>query len=356
MQGKWMLFGGIAVFLAAGAGAIAWWRGSQPTAPATAKSAVTQPAAISGNEIRLSGKIQPQELVPVPAPIEGIIDEMFVDAGGEVYEGQLIARIRNGKLDSMLESATAEVEKLKTRITTLEGSIIAGRLEASRAGAEAARIHSEFERLDRAFQRQQMLLREGATPRLIYEKAEREYKQSKADHDSAAEVAKSADDRVAALNRDLDAAKKLLEGRNEELENAKEEAGQGEVKSPADGLVISRKGSPGEQVTAGVEDFFVLATNLTALQVVLDPEPGVLPRIKPGQIAGVRIAESGDEIPGFVREIKGTQVLVDFVVAEANVKPGLTAQVRISLAESVSPAAPSSPPQGAPVPAATMKR
>jgi multidrug resistance efflux pump len=128
------------------------------------------------------------------------------------------------------------------------------------------------------------------------------------------------------------------------------------VKSPADGLVISRKGSPGEQVTAGVEDFFVLATNLTALQVVLDPEPGVLPRIKPGQIAGVRIAESGDEIPGFVREIKGTQVLVDFVVAEANVKPGLTAQVRISLAESVSPAAPSSPPQGAPVPAATMKR
>jgi len=74
--------------------------------------------------------------------------------------------------------------------------------------------------------------------------------------------------------------------------------------------------------------------------VVLDPDPTVLPRIKPGQIAGVRVAESSDEIPGFVREIKGTQVLVDFVAPEANIKPGLTAQVRIGLLEPTPPQPP----------------
>lgn len=332
MRGKWMLIGGIGIFLAVGAGAIAWWRGQQPQASKDQKPQ-PQPTLIVGNDVQLSGKVQPQELIPVASPIEGIIDELFVDAGGEVYEGQLIARIRNGKLDSVLEAATAEVEKLKTRVTTLEGSIIAARLESSRAGAEAARVKAEYDQADRVFQRQQMLLREGATPRLAFEKAEREFKQIKTDYDNTSEAAKVADDRVASLNRDLDAAKKLLEGRNEELENAKEEAGQGELKSPTDGLVISRKGAPGEQISPGVEDFFVLAANLTALQVVLDPDPAVLPRIKPGQIAGVRVAEAGDEIPGFVREIKGTQVIVDFVAPEPNIKPGLSAQVRIGLGE-----------------------
>ena len=99
----------------------------------------------------ISGKIQPQDLIPLASPVEGIIDELFVDAGAEVYEGQLIARIRNGKLDSALESATAELEKVKTRVTTFEGSIIAARLEASRAEAEASRIKADYDRLTAPF-------------------------------------------------------------------------------------------------------------------------------------------------------------------------------------------------------------
>ena len=341
MRGKWMLFGGIAIFVAVAAGAIAWWQGQQTAANTSGKPPKAEKSANAvGNELQASGKIQPQQLIPVAAPIEGIIDELFVDAGGDVYEGQLLARIRNGKLDSVLESATAEVEKLKTRITTLEGSIIAARLEASRAAAEASAVRSEFDRLDRIFQRQQMLVGEGATPRLTYEKAEREFKQIKTEHDSAVEVAKVADDRVANLNRDLDATKKLLDGRNEELENAKEEAGQGELKSPVDGVVISRKGAPGEQVSRSIGDFFVLAANLTALQVAVDPDPLTLPRIKPGQVAGIRVAESGDEIPGLVREVKGQQVLVDFVSPDPSIKPGLTAQVRITLLPALKPTVP----------------
>lgn len=335
MRGQWLLFGGITIFVAVAAGAITWWNAQQPSPARKPPTTPQSSGTTTGNELQVSGRIQPQELIPVAAPIEGIIDELFVDAGGEVYRGQLLARIRNGKLDSVLESATAEVEKLKTRITNLEGSIIASRLETSRAGAEASRVHSEFDRLDRAFQRQQMLLREGATPRLTYEKAERDFKQIKSENDGAAESAKVADDRVANLNRELDATKKLLDGRNEALENAKEEAGQGELKSPVDGVVISRKGAPGEQVSRLVEDFFVLAANLSALQVAVDADPLALPRIKAGQLAGIRVAESGDEIPGQVREIKGAQVLVDFVSPDPNIKPGLTAQVRITLLPAV---------------------
>ncbi|BDC49934.1 RND transporter [Bryobacterales bacterium F-183] len=334
MRGKWMLFGGIAVFLAVGAGAVSWWTSQRATQGANNKDQATagpQQDPNGASEVSLPAKIQAQEAIPVASPIEGIIDELFVEVGADVYEGQLIARVRNGKLDSSLESATAEAEKLKTRVTNLEASIVAARLEASRAAADAARVRSEYERLDRNFQRQQMLLREGATPRLTFEKAEKDFKEIKTEYDSTSEVLKVAEERVSTLNRDLDAAKKLLDARNEELENAKEEAGQGEVKSPVDGMVVARKGAPGEPVSPAMPDFFVLAANLSALQAVVEPDPSFLPRIKPGQIATIHIAESTDEIPGLVREIKANQVLVDFVSPGPAVKPGLSAQVRIFL-------------------------
>jgi multidrug resistance efflux pump len=340
MRGKWMLFGGIAIFLAVGAGALSWVNSRNPgQSPASSQPSQSPPASNGVKDLSLPGKIQAQEVIAVAAPIEGIIDELFVDAGAEVYEGQLIARIRNGKLDASLESATAETEKLKNRVTNLEGSIVGARLEASRAEADFARVKSEYERLDRNFQRQQMLLREGATPRLTFEKAEKEFKEVKAEYESASEVARVSEERVSTLNRDLDAAKKLLDGRNEELENAREEAGQGEVKSPVDGMVVARKGAPGEPISPAVPDFFVLAANLTALQAVVEPDPSFLPRIKPGQIAAIHIAESADELPGMVREVKGNQVLVDFVSPGPAVKPGLSAQVRILLEEQKPPQA-----------------
>lgn len=352
MLGKWMLFGGIAVFLAVGAGAISWWTSQRATQGANGanQQQPTNPQQTQNGarDVSLPGKIQAQEVIPVAAPIEGIIDELFVEVGASVYEGQLIARVRNGKLDSSLESATAEVEKLKTRVTNLEGSIVAARLEASRAAADAARVKSEYERLDRNFQRQQMLLREGATPRLTYEKAEKEFKDIKAEYESSSEVSRVADERVATLNRDLDAAKKLLDGRSQELENAREEAGQGEVKSPVDGMVVARRGAPGEPVSPAMPDFFVLASNLSALQAVVEPDPSFLPRIKPGQIATVHIAEVSEEIPALVRELKGNQVLVDFVSPGPAVKPGLSAQVRIFLDDPKPPATPPPPAAGSP--------
>lgn len=349
MRGKWMLFGGIAVFLAMGAGAVSWWTSQRAATQKPTPTATTPDQSTNGvQDISLPAKIQAQEVIPVPSPIEGIIDELFVEVGADVYEGQLIARVRNGKLDSSLESATAEAEKLKTRVTNLEGSIVAARLEASRAAADAARVKSEYERLDRNFQRQQMLLREGATPRLTYEKAEKDFKEVKVEYESVSEVARVADERVATLNRDLDAAKKLLDGRNEELENATEEAGQGEVKSPVDGIVVARRGAPGEPVSPAMQDFFILAANLTALQAVVEPDPSFLPRVKPGQIATVHIAEASEEIPGLVREVKGTQVLVDFVSPGPAVRPGLSAQVRIFLDPPKQPANPSPPDAGSP--------
>ena len=116
------------------------------------------------------------------------------------------------------------------------------------------------------------------------------------------------------------------------MEQARQDLSAGEVHSPVDGLVMSRRADVGQEVTREVKDLFVIAVNLAALQVVLEPEPPVLARIRPGQDALVQLAEiPGQGIPGKVKEVKGTQVIVEFTSPSPDVRPGLIAQVLIKL-------------------------
>ena len=339
MTGKWLLAGGSAIFLSVGAAALVYWRNTQPapatTGPTIIKSATPDPPTPAptffGDEVSLTGLIQAQKTVAVAAPIDGTIQEVMADAGSQIFQGQVIARIRNGRLDTTLESATAEVEKLKTRIANLEGSILAARLESSRAQVDALRAKSELDRTEKAYNRQVLLYKEGATPRLTFEKSEKDYKQAQTESDSLAALAKAAADRIDSQNLELDNAKKLLDQKSQELDTARGDVSSGEVQSPADGIVLTRKGQPGEQVTKAVADFFTIAVNLAVLQVVVEADASVKPRLKEGQQAVVRVAEFNEDLKGIVREIKGATITVEFANHTPEIKPGLTARVKIKL-------------------------
>ena len=335
MRGKFLLAGGTAIFLSIGAGAYLYWLKSQPVPAAlplsTKPDPIAAPQTFMGDEVSLTALIQAQKTVLVAAPIDGTIQEVMADAGSQVFQGQVIARIRNGKLDTTLESATAEAEKLKTRIANLEGGILAARLESSRAQADALRARSEFDRAEKAYNRQSLLYKEGATPRLTFEKSEKEYKLAQTESDNLSSVAKNAADRIDALNLELDNARKVSDQKNHDLEAARGDIASGDVQSPADGVVVTRKGQPGEQVTKAVSDFFVIAVNTSVMQAVGEVDPVVLPRIKEGNQAVVRVAEFTEDLTGVVREIKDKTIVVEFASPTPEIKSGLSARVKIKL-------------------------
>ena len=267
----------------------------------------------------------------VGAPIEGVLERMLVDVGDSVYEGQLLASIKNPKLDSTEQTAQADAAKAVTRVTDAENASIAARLEAARARADATRARIEFSQAEKAYLRQQTLMREGATPRLVFEKAEQDYNSLKADSESLEQLAKRAEDRLVDLNKELENVKKLADSKSQDAAEAKAELAGAEVHSTADGLVVGRRGQPGEPVDRSMGDLFQIATNLNSLQVLLTPDSTVLPSIKAGQAALLEIAEAPGGVLGSVREVKAGQVFVDFTSPAPAVKPGLTAQVRIKL-------------------------
>jgi multidrug resistance efflux pump len=177
-----------------------------------------------------------------------------------------------------------------------------------------------------------MLLAEGATPRLTFEKAQKEYQIAKTDADNLEAVAKHAEERVDSMQKEIDAVKKTLDERNAALDEANAELAAGEVRSPVDGVVTGRRGTVGDDVDRTWKDMFQIATDLGALAVVIEPATAALARIKPGQPVSVYVADLPNEaLPGQVKKIENGQVTVEFTSPTTVIKPGATAQVKIKL-------------------------
>jgi hypothetical protein len=82
------------------------------------------------------------------------------------------------------------------------------------------------------------------------------------------------------------------------------------------------------------DKLFTIASDLFALEVVLEPKDEVLKRIIPGMPATVNVLDlDGAAFQGTVKEIKDKehQVIVEFGSANPGVKPGMIADVRFKL-------------------------
>lgn len=329
MRGKWLLFGGCAVLVAAAASAITVWKRSMP-APAPPPSAA-KPVEIPA-ELSLQGKIAARSVVSVKAPAAGLIEQYLANTGEEVFEGQLLARIHNQSLENDRQLAKEAADKAQERANTIESQLLSARLEASRARAEAGRIKEDFARLERNFQRQAMLHREGATPRLAFERSQKEFDTARLEFDSTDSKLKLAEDRVQDLLRDIDGMKREAEAKNAEFENAELNMQATQIHSPVDGLILSRKGEAGVEIRPGEEGIFQLATDLRNMQVVVEPEPELAARLTPGTPASVYLAELGSEpLGGEVARVEQGKVIVFFQNPNPLIRPGLTAQVRLKM-------------------------
>jgi len=265
----------------------------------------------------------------VPAPIEGKIESFHAEPGDEVYEGQLLAQVRSAALDTVEERAALDAESARTRLGNLEAALSTARLEAARADADAGRARSEHDAASKIWQRQKLLLSEGATPRLAAEKAAREFEGTKRDAEALATLASIAQSRVEALRSDLEAARKALDDKTQELEQARADVATGDVHSPVNGVIVGRRGQPGEEVNRAMTDLFQIATDMSRLEVVLEPPPPALARFRTGQPATVTVAESATALAGQVKAIDSGKVTIEFANPDPAVKAGLTAHVRI---------------------------
>ncbi|HSN82632.1 MAG TPA: efflux RND transporter periplasmic adaptor subunit [Polyangiales bacterium] len=73
-------------------------------------------------EIRVTGHLELTDEVEVPAPIEGQLVEVFVEPGDRVEEGQLLAQLDEGSAQMAVDVSKAELEVARARIAEAEAA------------------------------------------------------------------------------------------------------------------------------------------------------------------------------------------------------------------------------------------
>jgi multidrug resistance efflux pump len=329
VRGQWFIISALAVVLGIGAGALSLRKRSAappPAAPGTAALLIRR------NEITLSGNVQPQHVVTVGATVEGNIEAFLADVGEEVFEGQVLARIGSAGLETTREQAQTDAEHGQDLVTRGEAAVNTARLEASRADAMAQRSRLEMDRAQKVYDRQTTLHNAGATPRTVFEKAQAEFTAAQADFQTMDKAARAARENLQEAMDRLAAAKTAAAQKAAQLEESQAAFQAAEVRAPAAGTIVGRKGEAGKPAEEAGDQMFRIATDLYALEVSLQPKPEDVPRIHAGQEAVVLLLDlQGAGMQGTVKEVKDGSVVVEFAGAIPGIKPGMRADVRLKV-------------------------
>ena len=280
----------IAAALAAAAAGAALFLALRPS-PEGAISWKTEAVAVGDVEklVTATGSVQPLEQVEISTEVSGTIAKIFVDFNDKVKKGQLIAQLDQSKLKATLAQQQASVDAAENEYG--------------------------------------------------YQKKQRER--------TAALVA-----RGAASQQDLDDADYKLENARTSLLRAKTQRDQAQVdlrnsaiRSPIDGVVLSREVEEGQTVAASMNapTLFVVARSLSKMKVETSVDEADVGQVKPGQKVRFRVdAFPEKEFEGKLSQVRLSPVTTNNVVTytviiEADnpdglLVPGLTANVDIVVA------------------------
>ena len=222
----------------------------------------TQPATAPSG-IGALGWIEPRsrviDLSHDAGPEGARIEQLLVEEGQRVAKGDVIALFSDHeRKQARLKSAQAQISMLEARI-------------------DAEKANQKFYMRD--YQRAAKLVKTSAISVSRADDAERLYRNSIASH--------------AALEAELTMA-------IAELELAKEELKQAELRSPLDATILDIHARPGERVS---EQGVVELADLSILDVVAEIYERDMPRVKVGQAATIMLPGNRQSFEGTVREL-----------------------------------------------------
>jgi multidrug efflux pump subunit AcrA (membrane-fusion protein) len=324
---KWVGVAIIALTAVAGAG-LFYWRRHWPDTPR--RTVTSAPAPALPSQITVTGKIRAAHVTGTGSDAMGAIDAFEANVGDEVFQGQVLAEVGSAALESERSGAAAAVEKAQNRVEDTQKAVNMAQLDASRANADRESARAELDRVTKLLDRQKTLLAAGATPRLTYERTERDWESAREQWDAQDKVARAARGRVEDTLKEAGNANRILADKRQQLEAVRSAMESAVVQSPVDGLVVGRQGAVGDPVERFGNDLFSIATDLYDLEVAVEAKPDVVKRLRPSVPALVIIPDLQDStFPGVVKTIEGSQVVIGFQSSTPAVRPGMPAEVRL---------------------------
>jgi HlyD family secretion protein len=310
--------------------------------------------------IKATGVVNPVLLVEVGSQLSGRISEVLVNFNDVVKAGQVIARVdpeayiaavKKAKAALKIAKATAELQQasLQRARAAVENARI-----ASQAGeADLAAAQAKQEEAERDVQRNTVLLRKLAI-------SDREFTASRAVRDAGAagvaslraqlrmknEAIAIAEAELSMAEANVANAEGVVEQNQAALEQAEVDLQYTQIRSPIDGVVITRVINSGQTVAVSLVSkmLFKIADDLRVMQVEGKIDEADIGQVKEGQPATFTVDAYPDQIfSGRVAQVRKSPELSQSVVTYTAVIsapnpdyllfPGMTARLSIVVAE-----------------------
>jgi HlyD family secretion protein len=253
--------------------------------------------------VSATGTVEPLVMVLVGSQVSGTIVRWYADFNQPVHEGFVLAELDQDRFRAQLEQRTAAVAVASARVEEAEARLALARLDR--------------ERIEQAYERS----------------AASEYELRAARAEEAAALAA------------LHAAQAQLQAAQADQRMAAIELEKTIIRSPIDGVVISRDVDAGQTVAASLAapTLFTIANDLRRMRVNAAVSETDIGLVREGMPAEFRVdAYPGRRFQGVVSQVRYAQTVVDNVVtyttlievdnSDLLLRPGMTATILFEVA------------------------
>ncbi len=238
--------------------------------------------------ITATGTLNPLTTIGVGSQVQGTVNNMNADFNSEVKKGDPLAEIDPAPL----------------------------KIEFKRAEASMKKAEADFSIASSLYKANKELYEKRLIPKEEFDDSQAKY--------SGALAA-------------FDQSKVTLDIARTNLENTV-------VRSPIDGIVLSRNINAGESVTTGGKPLFVISNDLTDMKIDTKVSEADIGKLVTGQKAYFKVdAYPGERFEGTVSQVRNEPIITNNVVTynvvvetgneERKLKPGMTAEVKIVVAD-----------------------
>ena len=314
------------------------------------------------NTVSAIGALQAVKTVLVGSQVSGTIKSLLVDYNSTVKIGQIVAQLDPAILQAQVTQAQANLEAARASLADAQARLIAAQdnIKNQQAGvvsfdANLAALKAQSDDAKSFLTRQQVLADKGLiTQRDLesasnsYQTALARYNQAKAQLDQARVTSQSASvSGLASARAQVQQAQAQVQQNAAALQLAQVNLSHTTITSPVNGVVISRSVDVGQTVAASLQapTIFTIATDLTKMQVLASIDQADIGVIN----AAENISFTVDSFPGQTfrgkinqirldaQNVQGVvtyNVLIDVDNPELKLKPAMTANLTVTVAES----------------------
>lgn len=259
---------------------------AKPGSAASPRQVRVAPVTLRGIErtISILGELAPLHQTVLSAEVPGRLQEILVDRGSRVRQGDVIARIESENYELRIRQVQAALTQARAQLGLPAEGEAKIDLDQTSLVKEARAVLDEAQA---EFRRVTDLAEEGILPQAEVESATAAYQVAQNRYQKALEDAR---------NRQA-----ILEQRAVELEIARKQLKDSAITAPYDGIIQERRASPGDYLTPGSP--LALLVGVHPLRLELEISERDSPKVKAGQLVRIRLEGSSQVHSGHIARL-----------------------------------------------------